>query len=86
MDAASRGYCNLEFDLAAGLRGSRHIHGEQLLCQLTGAEAALKGKKMRDGVVTACAAAVKGARPLSGNVYKVKATKGIMEKALTSLA
>lgn len=52
----------------------------------TGAEAALKGKKMRDGVVTACAAAVKGARPLSGNVYKVKATKGIMEKALTSLA
>lgn len=52
----------------------------------TGAEAALKGKKMRDGVVTACRAAVEGARPLSSNGYKVKATKGIMEKALTSLA
>jgi len=52
----------------------------------TGAEAALKGKKLREGLVTACAAAVKGARPLGGNGYKVKATKGIMEKALTSLA
>lgn len=52
----------------------------------TGAEVALKGKKMRDGMVTACAAAVEGARPLSSNGYKVKATKGIMGKALTSLA
>lgn len=41
MDMASRGYCNLEFDLDKGLRGSRHVHGEQLLRQLTGAEAAL---------------------------------------------
>jgi xanthine dehydrogenase YagS FAD-binding subunit len=52
----------------------------------TGAEAALKGKKLRDGLVTACAAAVEGARPLGSNGYKVNATKGIMEKALTSLA
>ena len=52
----------------------------------TGAEAALKGKKLREGLVTACAAAVKGARPLGSNGYKVMATKGIMEKALTSLA
>jgi len=41
MNAVSRGYCNLEFNLDIGTRGSRHIHVEQLLCQLSGAEAAL---------------------------------------------
>jgi len=41
MDEASRGYSNLEFDLAAGSRGSRYVHVEALLCRLSGAEAAL---------------------------------------------
>jgi len=41
MDAVAKGYCNLEFDLDSGTRGSRHTHIEQILCQLTGAEAAL---------------------------------------------
>ncbi len=41
MTAVSRGYNNLEFDLASGERGSRHTHIEPLLCQLTGAEAGL---------------------------------------------
>src|SRR4030042_6830074 len=41
MDKASRGYCDLEFNLDSGTRGSRNAHIEQLLCQLTGAEAAL---------------------------------------------
>jgi len=41
MDAAAKGYCNLEFDLDSGTRGSRHSHIEHILCQLTGAEAAL---------------------------------------------
>ena len=41
MDAVSRGYNNLEFDLESGERGSRHSHLETLLCRLTGAEAAL---------------------------------------------
>jgi L-seryl-tRNA(Ser) seleniumtransferase len=35
------GYANLEYDLDAGERGSRHTHIAPLLCELTGAEAAL---------------------------------------------
>ena len=41
MDAVAAGYTNLEYDLAAGQRGSRYVHAEELLCRLTGAEAAL---------------------------------------------
>jgi L-seryl-tRNA(Ser) seleniumtransferase len=35
------GYSNLEYELEAGERGSRHSHVSTLLCELTGAEAAL---------------------------------------------
>lgn len=38
---AARGYTNLELDLAGGGRGSRQAYLEPILCQLTGAEAAL---------------------------------------------
>jgi len=41
MDAVSRGYSNLEFNLETGKRGSRLIHAETLLQRLTGAEAAV---------------------------------------------
>jgi L-seryl-tRNA(Ser) seleniumtransferase len=41
MTAAGRGYSDLEFDLESGVRGSRHVHIEGLLCRLTGAQAAL---------------------------------------------
>ena len=39
--AVARGYSTLEYDLAKGQRGSRHDHIEALVCQVTGAEAAM---------------------------------------------
>jgi len=41
MTEVSVGYSTLEFDLENGKRGSRSIHAEQILRQVTGAEAAL---------------------------------------------
>ncbi len=41
MEAVARGYSNLEYDLPTGRRGHRTLHAERLLCELTGAEAAL---------------------------------------------
>lgn len=59
MNLAAKGYCNLEFDLDSGLRGSRHIHSEQLLCQLTGAEAALVVNNNASAVLLALTALAK---------------------------
>jgi L-seryl-tRNA(Ser) seleniumtransferase len=41
MKAVAAGYSNLEYDLQTGRRGSRYVHAEEILCRLTGAEAAL---------------------------------------------
>lgn len=41
MASLSGGYCNLEYDLKTGARGSRHDHLEETLCCLTGAEGAM---------------------------------------------
>jgi xanthine dehydrogenase YagS FAD-binding subunit len=54
--------------------------------RVNSAEATLKGNKVRDVVEKACNAAVLGAQPMSNNSYKVKATQGIIEKVLRSIA
>jgi len=56
MDEASKGYCNLEFDLDRGVRGSRGSHTEKILCELTGAEAALVVNNNASAVLLALSA------------------------------
>lgn len=41
LETIARGYSTLEYDLEEGQRGERSVHAERLLCELTGAEAAL---------------------------------------------
>ncbi len=41
VDQAASSYCNLEYDIERGERGSRHAHLEYLIRRITGAEAAL---------------------------------------------
>jgi len=41
VEDVSRHYSTLEYDVESGERGSRHSHCEELLCRLTGAEAAM---------------------------------------------
>ena len=68
LDEVAQGYSNLEFDLNLGQRGKRGSDVESLLCQLTGAEAAL--------VVNNNAAAVMFAIHTMANAAEVIVSRG----------
>ena len=60
MTEVARGYSNLEFDVDAGERGSRHGHVEAQICRLTGAEAAMAVNNNASAVLLALAALAAG--------------------------
>lgn len=54
------GYSNLEYDLEAGERGERYSHFEELVCRITGAEAAVAVNNNAAAVLLILSALVKG--------------------------
>ncbi len=60
MAAVSRSYSNLELDLSTGERGHRYSHVEELLCRLTGAEAATAVNNNAGAVLLGLTALCKG--------------------------
>mgnify|MGYP001181025166 CR=1 FL=1 len=64
IDVVSRGYSNLEFDLETGQRGKRFRHVEDMVCRLTGAEAATVVNNNAGAVLLALAALASGREAL----------------------
>jgi L-seryl-tRNA(Ser) seleniumtransferase len=59
VEAVSQGYSNLEFDLTEGERGHRLVHLETLLCQVSGAQAAVVVNNNAGAVLLALTALTK---------------------------
>ncbi len=62
MQTVAADYSNLEFDLAAGKRGKRWLHTEELLQRLTGAESALVVNNNAAAVMLVLSALARGKR------------------------
>lgn len=62
---AAAGYTSLEFDLRRGTRSQRHVHAEPLLCQVTGAPAALVVNNNAAAVLLALTALARGSEVLT---------------------
>jgi L-seryl-tRNA(Ser) seleniumtransferase len=60
MRSAAAGYATLEYDVANGVRGSRHVHCTALLQELTGAEDAMVVNNAAGALVLALAVAAHG--------------------------
>lgn len=60
IQGAAAGYSDLELDLDSGTRGSRQTHISRLLCQLTGAEAAVVVNNNASAVLLGLAAIASG--------------------------
>ena len=54
------GYSTLEYDVETGERGSRHVHVEEMICRMTGAEAAMAVNNNAAAVMLGIASLARG--------------------------